>query len=287
MSSIARDGPAEMEIAACRVRTLADGGLTVCSAVHPHTGEWVAVRVGPRGLGAPVTLRPADPHVAGWRLIDVAPGPSDSWVVAELAPGPPDQVVVRQVHGDGSPAWHFAATAGSDDAVDALLGVVDGAVLAAASGRLVRFDDEGAMTAVRALQGVSGAVFMNGHGRAGFVSGTADTVDRGWATVDVRDGVRSDVALDPESAWGLDLPLGLDGDGHPYGNRYGTLVRFGADGRADWELGLGDLTVPGLDLGPPSLEFQTPAGPAVTDAGEVDVVARDPGALYVVRVTPG
>jgi hypothetical protein len=37
-----------------------------------------------------------------------------------------------------------------------------------------------------------------------------------------------------------DQLLGIDGEGRPYANRYGTFVRFDAAGRPDWELVVAD-----------------------------------------------
>jgi hypothetical protein len=109
-------------------------------------------------------------------------------------------------------------------------------------------DAGGGATDVLELSGASGPSFMNGRGRVGFVGSQTDSDTRSWVTVDVETGARSVLGLDPGSAWGLDLPLGMDGQGRPYGNRYGTIVRFDAGGQIDWELEVQDVIVNGQDI---------------------------------------
>jgi hypothetical protein len=122
------------------------------------------------------------------------------------------------------------------------------AVTEATPPRLVMIDAGGGVADVLELSGASGPSFMNGRGRVGFNGSETNSVTRSWVTVDVDTGARSVLELDPGSAWGLDLPLGMDGQGRPFGNRYGTIVRFDADGRSDWELEVQDVVVNGQDI---------------------------------------
>jgi hypothetical protein len=250
MSSIPRPGPRMNHVAASSVRTLPDGAICMLGASHPSSGEYVALRIDAGGVHQPARLGPSRAHAPGWRLLDFLGGADDSWTLLELAPGPPDQVLVRRIAADGTTLWQSAATAGASDALRGLLGDRAGAVFAVTEGtppRLVMID-AGGLTDVLQLSGASGPSFMNGRGRMGFVAHETDSDTRSWVTVDVDTGTRSVLGLDPGSAWGLDLPLGMDGQGRPYGNRYGTIVRFDADGQIDWELEVQDLVVNGQEI---------------------------------------
>ncbi len=364
-SSIPSAGPALHHAAPSRVRTLPDGAVCVQSAPDPTTGECVLLRVDAGGVREPVRVQPSGTG-PGWRLIDFLGGADGGWTLLELVPGPPDQVRARRVAADGTMAWRTEATAGSPDALDQLLVEHDGAILAVNGGpprRVVALEADGAAREVQELADATADCFANGRGRVGFVGFDVATHARSWVTVQVETGARSVLELDAGSAWGLDLPIGMDGRGRPYGNRYGTLVRFGADGRIDWELEVKDaivdeggvwvaqsdasgaglvalpLSAPGRpplrldpegagawrlagsaepdafvlhELGarpaalvtvaadgslldssdaPPDVwlqwfELQTPSGPSVTDAGEVDLATRGPDGLYLIRVTP-
>jgi hypothetical protein len=239
--SIARPGPTLEHVAASRVRTDPDGAVSVQGAPDPASGECLLLRVGE--TSAPVAVAPSGP---GGRIIDFLTT-GDGWTVLELVPGPPDQVVARGLGADGDTLWRTAATAGSADALDQLLVEHAGAALAVALGpprRLVALGRNGAAS-VRELAGATAGCHVNGRGQVGFVGYDAATEARSWVTVAIETGERSVLEVDPEAAGGLDLPLGMDGDSRPYGNRYGTLVRIGADGRVDWELPVRDAIVDG------------------------------------------
>ena len=250
ISSIARPGPALSRAAPSRVRTHADGAVDVVSAPG-ESGDSVALRVDGPGWAEPVRLGPEAASIPGWRLIDILSSADGAWTVIELVPGPPDRVQVRRVAPDGTAIWQSAEPAGSPEALSQLLGERDGLVYAVGGGpskQLVAIDSGGAANELQALADTGAAIFMNGSGRVGFVSLDPGPETRSWVTVDSSTGERSTLAVDPSSAWGLDLPLGMDGDGLPYGNRYGTLVRFDADGRIDWELEVLDAVVDGAEV---------------------------------------
>jgi hypothetical protein len=364
-SSIHSDGPALQHAAPSRVRTLPGGAICVQSAPDPASGECVLLRVDTDGVHEPVPVRPSGTG-PGWRLIDLLGGANGSWTLIELVPGPPDQVRARRIAADGTTLWRTSATAGSADALGQLLVEHGGAILAVSAGaprRVVAIESDGRAREVQALSGATADCFANGRGAVGFVGFDAETDARSWVTVQIETAERSVVELQAGAAWGLDLPIGMDIHGRPYGNRYGTLVRFDRDGRVDWELEVKDAVVEedhvwlaqsaqsggGLvvlplsapdreplrldpdgarswrlagraepdafvlhELGahpaalvtvaadgsvrnssdaPPdvwlqSFELQTPTGPSVTDAGEVDLVTRGPDGLHLIRVTP-
>ena len=107
----------------------------------------------------------------------------------------------------------------------------------------------GVVTDVQELE-AGGDCFADGQGRLGFAAYDERTEARSWVTVGVGGGAREVIALEPASAWALDIPLGMDARGRPYGYRQGALVRFGADGRIDWEAQADEL-VPEGDLQTP------------------------------------
>jgi hypothetical protein len=251
MLSIPRPGSPMDHIAASTARTLPDGAVCVRSPSDPSSGEYVALRIDHRETDPPLRLGPADAHTPGWRAVDSLGGSDHSWTVLELMPGPPDRMVVRRVAADGSTVWQSGATVGAPDSLRSLLTDGAGSVFAVTAGqppRVVKIDSDGGITDLLALAGAASAIFMDGRGRVGFVENGADSDSRHWVRVDVRTGESDRLRLDPASQWGLDLPLGMDGDGRPYGNRYGTIVRFDADGHIGWELQVQDLVVDEQDI---------------------------------------
>ena len=363
ISSVYEPGLALERVAATRVRTLPDGVVCVVSAPDPGSGGSVAVRAGGAHRQKAVHFGPGDGEWPGWRLIDFIAAADGTWTLLELAPGPPDHVRARRIAPDGTTVWRSAAVAGSADALRQLLGTRGDAVLAVTDGgaRLVELDAGGTVHDVLPL-GAAADCFMNGHQRVGFVGFDPSTHTRSWVTLDAGSGRRRETGVDPGSAHALDIPLGMDGHDRPYGSRAGALVRFGADGRIDWELEVaqaivdrGDvwvaqgapsgegllvtsLSAPGTpavlieqagrltgrgpagsfvlyerldrdnagtlatvaedgspvdttaapdDVWLQSFDLQMPRGPAVTDVGEIDLATRGPGALHLIRVTPG
>ncbi len=249
LSSIKPSGPMLLRSAPSRVRTLPDGAVCVLSAPDEESGRCAALHVDAGHVGEPVRIGPerSDP---GWQIIDFLGGGDGRWTVLELLPGPPDRVEARGIAPDGTTIWRSGATAGSPEALRQLLPGADSvlAVSDLAPRRLVAIDAEGTIADVQALADADGDCFTNGRGQLGFVGFDQSTEARSWVTLDIGDDPRHSVALAAESAWGLDLPLGMDALGRPYGNRQGTLVRFGADGRPDWELEAGQLVVEGDDV---------------------------------------
>jgi hypothetical protein len=244
-SSIPSAGPTLQHAAPSKVRTLPDGAVCVQSAPDPTSGECVLLRVGADGVHEPVRVQPSGAG-PGWRLIDFLSEADGGWTLLELVPGPPDQVRARRIAADGAKLWRTEANAGSPDALRQLLVDRGGSIFAVSGGpprRVVALDADGEARDVQELADATGDCFANGTGRVGFVAFDVATHARSWVTVEVETGARSVLELDADSAWGLDLPLGMDGQGRPYGSRYGTLVRFGADGRVDWELEVKDAIV--------------------------------------------
>jgi hypothetical protein len=175
---------------------------------------------------------------------------------------------------DGTTLWREGATAGSPEALRQLL---EGGLAISGGRRLVKIEPGGALADVQELE-AGGDCFADGRGRLGFPAYDERTEARSWVTVGVGGGAREVIALEPASAWALDVPLGMDAQGRPYGYRQGALVRFGADGHIDWEADANEL-VPDGDL-------QSPRGPAVTADGAIDLATRGADGLQLVRVSP-
>lgn len=245
VSSIAQPGLALQRTAASRPRTLPDGSLAVVSAPAPRSGTCTAVRVGAGAAEAPLSLGPAASELPGWRLLDFVAEPAGGWLVLEAVPGPPDEVRLRRLEADGATRWSTSERAGSDAALAQIL--TDGrssyVVTGGPAPRILTIGAGGPGEAIAELPGPASAHFMNGSGTVGFVGEDPASGARAWVTVDVGSGERARVEIDAADAWGLDLPIGMDGHGRPYANRHGTLVRFDARGRPDWELGVVDAVV--------------------------------------------
>ena len=275
LSSMAADSGGPLHPAASRVRTLSGGAVCVLSVPEEASGRHAALRVEADGsLREPVWLEP-ETGEPGWEIVDFLGADDGSWTVLELVPGPPDRVQARGIAPDGTSLWREAATAGSSEALRQLL---EGALLGVTGARrLVAIEPGGRVTDVQALE-AGGDCFADGQGRLGFAAYDERTEARSWVTLGVGGGAREVIALDPASAWALDIPLGMDAHGRPYGSRQGALVRFGADGRIDWEAEADEL-VPDGDL-------QSPRGPAVTADGSIDLATRGADGLQLVRVTP-
>jgi len=342
LSSARRPGPELERFAETWTRTLPDGAICLSAG-------GVVLRSDHR---QPVALGPEP----GWRLIDAIGSADDTWTIAELVPGPPDVVRLRRIAPDGATLWREDTVAGRPEAPQELLTDGTGTVWVATAEALATLDPEtGARSTVQPLTGAHR--FMNGRARVGYA--TLET-ERLWHTLDARTGERQTMTIAADAAWGLDLPLGIDAEDRPYGNRYGVLVRFGADGRPEWELAVAQAIAAGDEVwvqhdgtmapltpggqpvtptlpadGPPrqwrlvgrrpegtlvlhgmgggeagilatvdpygaTLEtvtaepdvwmrwpdLQTPRGPAVTDAGEIDLATRTPEGLQLIRLTP-
>jgi hypothetical protein len=275
LSSMASESGGPLHPAASRIRTLSGGAVCVLSVPEEGTGRHAALRVEADGsLQAPVWVEP-ETGEPGWEVVDFLGADDGSWTVLELLPGPPDRVQARGIAPDGTTLWREGATAGSPEALRQL---VEGSLLGVTGARrLVAIEPGGAVTDVQELE-TGGDCFADGQGRLGFAAYNERTEARSWVTVAVGGGARAVIALDPASAWALDIPLGMDAHGRPYGNRQGALVRFGADGRIDWEAQADELVTDG--------ELQTPRGPAVTADGSIDLATRAADGLRLVRVTP-
>jgi hypothetical protein len=269
LSSMASESGGPLHPAASRVRTLSGGAVCVLSVPEEASGRHAAVRVEADGsVREPVRVEP------GGEIVDFIGADDGGWTVIELIPGPPDQVQARGIASDGTTLWREAATAGSPEALRQLL---EGSLAVTGARRLVAIEPAGALTDVQELE-AGGECFADGRGRLGFPAYDERTEARSWVTVGVGGGAREVISLDPASAWALDVPLGMDASGRPYGYRQGALVRFGADGRIGWEAQADEL-VPDGDL-------QSPRGPAVTADGTVDLATRAEDGLRLVRVTP-
>lgn len=269
LSSKASESGGPLHPAASRVRTLADGGVCVLSVPEEGSGRHAALRVEADGrVREPVRVEP------GGEIVDFIGADDGGWTVIELIPGPPDQVQARGIAPDGTTLWREGATAGSPEALRQLL---EGSLAVTGARRLVAIEPGGAVTDVQELE-AGGDCFADGRGRLGFPAYDERTEARSWVTVGVGGGAREVISLDPASAWALDVPLGMDAGGRPYGYRQGALVRFGADGRIDWEAQADEL-VPDGDL-------QSPRGPAVTADGSIVLATRAEDGLRLVRVTP-
>jgi hypothetical protein len=262
---MAADSGGPLHPAASRVRTLSGGAVCVLSVPEEGSGRHAALRVEADGsVREPVWVEP------GGEIVDFLGGDDGSWTILELVPGPPDQVEVRGLAPDGTTLWREAATAGSPEALQQLL---EGGLAVTGARRLAEI--RGGV--VQELE-AGGDCFADGRGRLGFAAYDERTEARSWVIVGVGGGPREVIALDPASAWALDVPLGMDAHGRPYGYRQGALVRFGGDGRIDWEAQADEL-VPDGDL-------QSPRGPAVTADGSIDLATRGADGLQLVRVTP-
>jgi hypothetical protein len=265
LSSMAADSGGPLHPAASRVRTLSGGAVCVLSVPEEGSGRHAALRVEADGsVREPVWVEP------GGEIVDFLGGDDGSWTILELVPGPPDQVEVRGLAPDGTTLWREAATAGSPEALQQLL---EGGLAVTGARRLAEI--RGGV--VQELE-AGGECFADGQGRLGFAAYDERTEARSWVTVGVGGGAREVIALDPASAWALDVPLGMDAGGRPYGYRQGALVRFGADGRIDWEAQADELV--------PDGDPQSPRGPAVTADGSIDLATRGADGLQLVRVTP-
>ena len=275
LSSKASESGGPLHPAASRTRTLSGGAVCVLGVPEERSGRHAAIRVEADGsVREPVWVEP-ETGEPGWEIVDFLGADDGSWTVLELVPGPPDRVQARGIAPDGSTLWREAATAGSPEALRQLL---EGSLLGVTGARrLVAIEPGGAITEVQELE-AGGDCFADGRGRLGFPAYDERTEARSWVTVGVGGGAREVIALDPASAWALDVPLGMDASGRPYGYRQGALVRFGADGRIDWEAEAAEL-VPDGDL-------QSPRGPAVTADGAIDLATRGADGLQLVRVTP-
>jgi hypothetical protein len=275
LSSMASESGGPLHPAASRTRTLSGGAVCVLGVPEEGSGRHAAIRVEVDGsVREPVWVAP-ETDGPGWEIVDFLGADDGSWTVLELVPGPPDRVQVRRIAPDGTTLWREAATAGSPEALRQLL---EGPLLGVTGARrLVAIEPGGRVTDVQALE-AGGDCFADGQGRLGFAAYDERTEARSWVTVGVGGGPREVIALDPASAWALDVPLGMDAQGRPHGYRQGALVRFGADGRIDWEAEADEL-VPDGDL-------QSPRGPAVTADGAIDLATRGADGLQLVRVTP-
>jgi hypothetical protein len=275
LSSRASESGGPLHPAASRTRTLSGGAVCVLSVPEEGSGRHAAIRVEADGsVREPAWVKP-ETGEPGWEIVDFLGADDASWTVLELVPGPPDRVQARGIAPDGTTLWREGATAGSPEALRQLL---EGSLLGVTGARrLVAIEPGGVVTDVQELE-AGGECFADGHGRIGFAAYDERTEARSWVTVAVGGGAREVIALDPASAWALDIPLGMDAHARPYGYRQGTLVRFGADGRIDWEAQADELVAEG--------ELQTPRGPAVTADGSIDLATRGADGLQLVRVTP-
>jgi hypothetical protein len=266
--------PGPLHPAASRVRTLSRGAVCVLSVPEEGSGRHAALRVEADGsLREPVWVEP-ETGEPGWEIVDFLGAYDGGWTVLELIPGPPDRVQVRGISADGTTLWREAATAGSPETLRQL---VEGGLAVTGARRVVAIEPGGALTEVQELE-PGGDCFANGQGRLGFAGYDEPTEARSWVTVAVGGGAREVIAIDPASAWALDVPLGMDAHGRPYGNRQGTLVRFGAGGGIEWEVRADQVVTDG--------DLQNPRGPAVTADGSIDLATRGADGLHLVRVTP-
>jgi hypothetical protein len=254
MSSVARPGPALLRSAASRVRTLADGAVCVLSAPDEDSGHCAALRLDAGGLRDPVWIGSEDGS-PGWQIVDFLAAADGHWTVLERVPGPPDRVQVRRLDAAGATVWRAAATAGSPKALrqlvegaDSVLAVTDGAPR-----RLVAIAADGTISDVQSLADADGECFANGRGALGFVGFDPGTGARSWVSVDIGDDTRRPVGLAAEDASILDVPLGMDAHGRPYGSRYATLARLDAAGHIDWQLEVAQAVVEdgGVWIAPP------------------------------------
>ena len=236
----------QVHAAASRTRTLSGGAVCVLSAPEEESGRHAAVLVDADGSAQePVWVAPESGQ-PGWQILDFLSADDGGWTVLELIPGPPDRVQARGIAPDGTTAWREAATAGAPEALRQLLEGPSG-MLAVSGGRLVAIEAQGALTELQPLD-ADGDCYADGTGRVGFVRFDEQSDTRTWVTVEIGGGGREVVPLAPDSAWALDLPLGMDALGRPYGNRQGTLVRVGRAGRGEWELEVRQVVIEGTDV---------------------------------------
>jgi hypothetical protein len=250
VSSMLPVGPVLERVAPCRVRVVPGGGIVVLSAPDPESGASVAVALSGSSVESVLRLSP-DAPAAGWRLLDLLPAAGGGWTVLELVPGSPDHVVTRAYGADGEARSAVSIEAGSPDAPRQLLGVRDGrtlAVIGTSERRVVALGDGGTEATVLTLERPGGELFMNGAGAVGYVSFDPATEIRSWVTVELDGSGQTAIDLAAAGAWGLDVPIGMDAQGRPYGNRYGTLVRFDAGGAVDWQYDVRDVAIAGEDI---------------------------------------
>ncbi len=288
LSSAATAGPVPLHPAASRTRTLSGGAVCVLSVPEEASGRHAVVRVDAVGTTSePVWIAP-ESDAAGSEILDFL-STGDGWTVLESIPGPPDRVQARGIARDGTTTWRQAATAGSPEALRQLLEGPAG-LLAVAGGGLVAIGDDGAMTELRPLE-ADGECFSDGRTRVGFVGWDEEREARSWVTEAIDGGERETVTLAPECVWALDVPLGMDAQGRPYGFGQHKLVRVDGGGRIDWELEVRHVAIEGDDVSiadsPGEFDLQNPRGPAVTADGSIDLATRGSDGVSLVRLTPG